>query len=214
MAAAVVDGLGDEPHQPDAAAAVHQVDAPRHLHTPRPSPSVTARAREGYKLVKKKRNELVMRESCRVGAPAPRLRPFPCAVRAGTRTGPRARGRGGRSCSALRRCQLRLASWWPMAHLLWSRECRRAAGATTASACRATRRAPSAPTRATAQGTAQARQGRCALPNWEEIRRREERRGCLVPLVSGHGQRFWGRGLRMAYGGGARTEAETRGGIC
>jgi hypothetical protein len=33
VAATVVDGLGDEPHQPDAAAAVHQVDAARHLAT-------------------------------------------------------------------------------------------------------------------------------------------------------------------------------------
>ena len=33
VAAAVVDGLGDEPHEPDAAAAVHQVDAALHLHT-------------------------------------------------------------------------------------------------------------------------------------------------------------------------------------
>jgi hypothetical protein len=33
VAAAVVDGLGDEPHQPDAAAAVHEVDAARHLPT-------------------------------------------------------------------------------------------------------------------------------------------------------------------------------------
>lgn len=31
VAAAVVDGLGDEAHQPDAAASVHQVDAPGHL---------------------------------------------------------------------------------------------------------------------------------------------------------------------------------------
>ena len=33
VAAAVVDGAGDETHQPDAAAAVHQVDAALHLHT-------------------------------------------------------------------------------------------------------------------------------------------------------------------------------------
>ena len=32
MPAAAVDGLGDEPHEADAAAAVHQVDAPGHLH--------------------------------------------------------------------------------------------------------------------------------------------------------------------------------------
>jgi hypothetical protein len=31
VATAVVDGLGDEPHEPDAAAAVHQVDAAGHL---------------------------------------------------------------------------------------------------------------------------------------------------------------------------------------
>jgi hypothetical protein len=37
--AAVVDGLGDEAHEPDAAAAVHQVDAPGHLR------STCARAR-------------------------------------------------------------------------------------------------------------------------------------------------------------------------